>query len=256
MQEFSSDLEQEIKQLSQHKEQCVQQGDYLQAEKIFKRIKSLQKQSSQQKKHQLKAKQNQETEDAKNQEHQFWKNFNQQWEQVTQKLHHDFQLHFEQTKQKQATEFQNFKRNLETTMPLKPKPLPKKLEFIRCRDKAIKQEDYKSAHYYSQEIKACEEQELKIAEESRRRQIDSALEKKAMQQKNELEAFKEKTRRQFDEIKKKRESEMEKANKKIVNSQKVLERAQSYEKNLAKGNLKNSTASRVFSSITLSKTSE
>lgn len=226
-----------IAHLQAYKDQCAATGNYLEAEKAKDQIKNLKVLERKMREKELVSKQKKEVEQVETGHLEEFNEFNELWEEEFSKYKHECKLQMTELEASHSSQLSEKRKEAEETIKMNPKPCSKKLNLIKAREKAVKQEQYKLAHDYTQEIQKLELQEIEKAEKIRREKIENFMEKIVRQQKVEYENLKVRLRRNYDELKRRRGMEMERVIKHAQNNKQELERVQGHEKVAMTGKL-------------------
>ena len=127
------------------------------------------------------------------------------------------------------------RKNLEESTASIFKPSVQLLNLIKSKEKAVKLQNYEEAHSLLQH-----EQGLRTAEEARfyntrQNKIDQLIQQTRRKFDIEEENLRKRLRTQFEEMKKTRDRELERIQKKHENNRRELERAQNVQQNIVQG---------------------
>mmetsp|Transcript_33006 Transcript_33006/g.32712 ORF Transcript_33006/g.32712 Transcript_33006/m.32712 type:complete len:288 (+) Transcript_33006:14-877(+) len=226
-----------IATLQAYKEQSVAAGNFLEAEKAVEQIQKLKIQEQKLKEKELLQKQKKEVEQVEFGHLEEFQEFNSLWEEEFDKYKQECKLQLMDLEKTHSSQLEEKQKEAEEKIKIIHKPCSKKLNLMKAKEIAIKQEQYKLAHDLTQEIKILEEEELEKAEAERKIKIEKFMEKVVKQQKVEYEMLKNRLKRNYEELKRRRGMEMERVIKHAQNNKKELERVQGHEKVIAKGRL-------------------
>ena len=211
---------------------------------MHQRILKLKQEQKKRKEDALAAKQVKEIADIEKAYEEELKNFNDDYDQRTEKYKAECQEEEDQLVQKQAAERETTRKTLEDTIPLIPKHSSEILNLTRIKDTLVRNKEYKDAHGIQQKIFELEEEEKKTWGVERNAKIEQNMASLARKQENEINSFRKRAKTGFDELKKEKAVRLESLLKKYQNLRKEIKIAHKLEKNRLDG--RHTTGSGIF----------
>ncbi|KAL4508358.1 hypothetical protein ABPG72_003662 [Tetrahymena utriculariae] len=222
-------LEEQIDVLSEHQQNCMKQGKYIEAEMAQKKIKELKDKLEKKRKEELKQRHLNEKLGVEKAHLEEFNQFNEFWDKKMAEFNEEAKNIETELIQRQDDEYQRVSEELEKAVPFVPKDSSEVLNLMKMEEHLAKQNRYLEAHQIQQKRIQLQKEEGNGWNQQRLAKIKNQLNQLRQRQNNELNALRQRIYSGQEEQRKNRSIELERLLQKYQNVKKELEDQQQKE---------------------------